>query len=362
MPSAEPEPPRAIVAADEPALAAFLGSIWPEVAWRERFAAQWTRNPFAMGVTRGFLCEARGEIVACFGNIALPYHGPAGDVIGFGATALAVHPAQRGRGLARALVTAWRDSPGGALWINATPNAESARLFAQLGFHALDERSAARRGFVTGSPWSSSYRSMQQRLGAAAHLALPLVWWRAREQTRRRRALAETAKRAQREQGLRVEHLRWDDARLDELWCAERKTPQLQKRRDVASLRWTFASSPRAERNLLLGVVRDRALIAWAAFREEPERRRLRMVDAFGSLSSIEAFAALSDAACAELAPRDLDHVELRCGANLAAAFQALGLRGELLRDAAQWWTREAPHQAPEIGALDGDRILDVLL
>lgn len=362
MRSAEPEGLREIRAEDEPALAAFLGSIWPSVAWRERFAAQWTRNPFAVAQPRGFLCASRGEITGCFGSIPMPYRSPAGDVLGFGATALAVRADQRGRGLARALVSAWMSCGEAALWVNATPNAESARLFAQLGFHALDERNAARRGFITGNPWSSNYRSVQQRLGAIAPLALPLVWWRAREQTRRRRALAETAQRAQREQGLRVERLRWDDARLDELWCAERTMPQLERRRDVASLRWTFASSPRAERNLLLGLVRDRELIAWAAFREEPERRRLRMVDAFGSLSSVEPFAALSDAACAELAPRDLDHVEIRCGANLAAAFQALGLGSELVRDAAQWWTREAQLQAPELGALDGDRILDVLL
>ncbi|MBK9385250.1 MAG: hypothetical protein IPN34_10595 [Planctomycetes bacterium] len=362
MPSAEPEVLREIRAEDEPALAALLGSIWPEVPWRERFAAQWTRNPFAVGQPRGFVSESRGELTGCFGSIPMPYRSPAGDVLGFGATALAVRADQRGRGLARALVSAWMSCGEAALWVNATPNAESARLFAQLGFHALDERSAARRGFVTGNPWSASYRSVQQRLGAAAPLALTLVWWRAREQTRRRRALAEAAKRAQREQGLRVERLRWDDARLDELWCAARETPQLQKRRDLASLRWTFASSPRAERNLLLGLVRDRALIAWAAFREEPERRRLRMVDAFGALSRIEHFAALSDAACAELAPRDLDHVELRCGASIAGAFQELGLGGERLRDAAQWWTRDPRLPAPELGALDGDRILDVLL
>lgn len=365
MPSADPPTPRPIRAADEDALAAFLGSMWTDVAWRERFAVQWTHNPFAVDQPRGFLCETRGEITACFGSIPMPYRVPGRDVLGLSATALAVRSDQRGRGIARSLVATWMACPGAALWINATPNAPSARLFGQLGFRTPDDGRPARRVLLEQRPWSAAYRGFQERLGAAAILAplgAPLVIVRARALGRRLRALGDAARRAESEQGLRVEHLRCDDARFDELWCMQRDAPSVQRRRDVASLRWTFESGPRAERNLLLGLTRDGALLAWIALREEPGRSRLRMVDGGGALDDADHFTVLAHAAHEELAQRRLDHLELRCEASQSPAFEALGLPSEPLGEEVLWWSRDATLPELALGSLDGDRILDVLL
>ncbi len=255
--------------ADLPAVAVLLRTEWPDVDWEHRFARQWRNAPTVAGARppRGFVHADRDAIRGFFGSIPIPYQVDGRAGLACIATALCVHPAARGHGVATALVAAF-DTQRADAKVNSTPNAASAPLFARAGYASIDP--AAGRHLLAHA---------EQPFGVLRKA------WRAHKRGMVQ-SLLQVAPRAP-EPALTCARLDAATAELDTLWQTHRGTHPTTLWRDRTTLQWLLFADPRCT---VIGC-RDGtgALRGYGACREE--RGELRQIDLFPACDDDVSFA-----------------------------------------------------------------------
>lgn len=246
--------------ADLGAVLAMLGVEWPAIDWPRRFQRAWGEGAAVVpSLPRGFVHEHAGEVLGYFGSIALPYQVAGAASTACIATSLCVQPKARGKGIGQALVRAFDAQPC-ALRINSTPNVQSARLFASLGYSPID--AAAGRHVLAHA---------RQPFGALRRA------WRARGRGAMRALGALLPPDKTPAPALHCTPLRGPSDELDALWTEHRAAHPTTLWRSSAVLRWLLFADPRVT---VIGCrSTDGSLRGYAAFRVD--RGELRQVDVF---------------------------------------------------------------------------------